>query len=135
MTVHEGGQGLAEPESRVAAFRLKAVQRLLYHTDVGWREPACALLRRAGGLGLDWQLFLMRLERLSTAGLSDFYSAELKDLAATKAHTRRGVGAWAVGVGGAYLPQPSHPYLPQSTLQSRMMAVGLLKLGDLRLLR
>ncbi|XP_064841871.1 ras-related protein Rab-26-like [Oncorhynchus masou masou] len=42
MTVHEGGQGLVELESRMAAFRLKAVQRLLYHTDVGWREPACA---------------------------------------------------------------------------------------------
>jgi hypothetical protein len=47
MTVHEGRQGLVELESRMAAFRLKAVQRLMYHTDVGWREPACALLRRA----------------------------------------------------------------------------------------
>jgi hypothetical protein len=78
MTVHEGGQGLVELESRMAAFRQKAVQRLLYHADVGWREPPCVLLRRAGGLGLDWQLFLMRLERLSTAGLSDFYSAMLR---------------------------------------------------------
>lgn len=31
-------------------------------------------------------------------------------LAAAKAHTRRGCGAWAVGVGGAHLPQPSHPF-------------------------
>ena len=29
-------------------------------------------------LGLDLQLFLMKLERLSTAGLSDFYSAVLR---------------------------------------------------------
>ena len=58
MTVHKGGQGLVELESRMAAFRLKAVQRLLYHADFGWRE----LLRRAGGLGLDRQLFLMKLE-------------------------------------------------------------------------
>ena len=69
MSVYEGGQGLVELESRVAAFRLKAAQRLLYHTDVGWREPSCVLLRRAGGLGLDRQLLLIRLERLSTAGL------------------------------------------------------------------
>ena len=34
MTIHEGGQALLELESRVAAFRLKAVQRLLYHADV-----------------------------------------------------------------------------------------------------
>ena len=33
-------------------------------------------------------------------------------LAAAKAHTRRGCGAWAVGVGvgGDYLQQPSHPF-------------------------
>jgi hypothetical protein len=61
------------------------------------------LLRRAGGLGLDWQLFLMRLKRLSTAALSDFYSALLRYLAAAKAHKRRGCGAWVLGVGRAYL--------------------------------
>ena len=44
MTVHEGGQGLVELKHRMATFLLKAVQRLLYHTDVGWREPACTLL-------------------------------------------------------------------------------------------
>ena len=32
MTIHEEGQSLVELESRVAAFRLKAVQKLLYHT-------------------------------------------------------------------------------------------------------
>ena len=33
-----------------------------------------------------------------------------KGLAAAKAHTRRGCGTWAVCVGGAYLPQPIHPF-------------------------
>ena len=42
------------------------------------RDPACVLLRRAGGLELDRWLFLMRLERLNTTGLSDFYSAVLR---------------------------------------------------------
>ena len=52
----------------------------------------------------------MKLEGLSTTGLSDFYSAVLAVLAAAKALVRRGCGAWAVGVGGAYLPQLSHPF-------------------------
>ena len=78
MSIHEGEQGLVELESKLAAFLLKVAQRLLQHIDVGWREPASALLNGAGGLGLDRQLFLMGLVRLSTAGLSDVYSVVLR---------------------------------------------------------
>lgn len=52
-------------------------------------------------------------------------------LAAAKAHTRRGCGAWAVGVGGAYLPQPSHPFEIGPVGHP---AGGVKRLGDLRLL-
>lgn len=40
-------------ESRMATFRLQAGQRLLYCADIWCGDPAWALLRRAGGLGLD----------------------------------------------------------------------------------
>ncbi|KAL7851076.1 hypothetical protein AOLI_G00214320 [Acnodon oligacanthus] len=53
LPTHEGGQGLIDLESRVAAFRLKAAQRLLYHSDLCWKESAHALLRMAGRMGLD----------------------------------------------------------------------------------
>ncbi|KAJ8398144.1 hypothetical protein AAFF_G00429880 [Aldrovandia affinis] len=43
-----------------------------------WREQACALLRGAGGMGLDWQLFLIRNENLNTGGLTDFYGVMLR---------------------------------------------------------
>ena len=55
--------------SRVTAFWLQAAQRLLYERDVSWRETGCALLRKAGGLGLDQHLFLMELEPTYTTRL------------------------------------------------------------------
>lgn len=136
MTVHEGGQGLVELESRMAAFRLKAAQRLLYHTDVGWREPACALLRRAGDLGLDRQLFLMKLERLSTAGLSDFYSAVLRAWQLLR-HTREGgvePGLWVWEEPIFHNPAIPLRSVQSATLQRQLMAGGVKRLGDLRLL-
>uniref|UniRef100_A0A0E9TUF1 Uncharacterized protein n=1 Tax=Anguilla anguilla TaxID=7936 RepID=A0A0E9TUF1_ANGAN len=54
----------------MAAFWLQAAQILQYSAGICWRGPACALLRSAGGLGLDRQLFLMELAGLNTAGIS-----------------------------------------------------------------
>ncbi|KAL7861665.1 hypothetical protein SRHO_G00131060 [Serrasalmus rhombeus] len=51
LPTHEGGQGLINRESRVAAFRLKAAQQLLYYSDLCWRETTHALLRKAGKHG------------------------------------------------------------------------------------
>ena len=51
--VHEGGQGLVDLESTVAAFRLQAAQKLLYSADICWGNPAWVLLQRASGTGLD----------------------------------------------------------------------------------
>ncbi|KAI4892597.1 hypothetical protein NFI96_030647 [Prochilodus magdalenae] len=51
LLTHERGQGLIDLESRVAAFRLKAVQRLLYRPDLPWRETAHVLLRKSWQYG------------------------------------------------------------------------------------
>ena len=78
LPLQEGGQGLIDLASRVAAFRLQAAQRLLYHEDVCWREPACSLLRRIGGMGLDRHWFLMEPGNLCSEGCTDFYKSVLR---------------------------------------------------------
>lgn len=78
LPVQEGGQGLIDLESRVTAFRLHAAQWLLYKAEVRRSETAAALLRKAGGLGLDRYLFLMELEHILMQGLSDFCTSVLK---------------------------------------------------------
>ncbi|KAI4899126.1 hypothetical protein NFI96_025912 [Prochilodus magdalenae] len=77
LPTHEGGQGLMDLESRVAAFRLKAVQRLLYHPDLPWRETAHVLLWKAGNKGLDRHLFLLDTTGLALSGLESFYASML----------------------------------------------------------
>ena len=77
LPLQEGGQGRIDLESRVAAFRLQAAQRLLYHQDVCWREPACSLLRRGGRLGLDRHLFVLWLDSVDVAGCGRFYESVL----------------------------------------------------------
>lgn len=78
LPLHEGGQGLVDLESRVAAFRLQAAQRLLYITEVCCRGMARALLKMAGRLGLDLQLFLMTPEGWNLTGAGDLYASVLK---------------------------------------------------------
>ncbi len=63
--------------ARLRTFRTD-VQRLLYGVDVSWAEVACALLRRAGNMGLDRHLFLMDINKLNLSGLSVFYRSILK---------------------------------------------------------
>jgi len=47
---------------RLMTFRLQTAKRLLYNNDSTWFDTAVALLRRAGGMGLDEHLFLIKLE-------------------------------------------------------------------------
>ncbi len=41
LQLSEGGQGLMDIKSKVAAFRLQTAQRLLYHQSQNWAEIAC----------------------------------------------------------------------------------------------
>ncbi|XP_067260308.1 polymeric immunoglobulin receptor-like [Chanodichthys erythropterus] len=65
----EGGQGLIDIISRIKAFRLQTAQRFLYGEDVSWFGVACGLLRRAGKMGFDRQLFLMDINKLDLTGV------------------------------------------------------------------
>ncbi|KAL7872592.1 hypothetical protein SRHO_G00075750 [Serrasalmus rhombeus] len=91
LPTHEGGQGLIDLESRVAAFRLKAAQRLLYHSDLCWKETAHALLGKAGSMGLDQHLFLLSADELDLSGLEDFYASALKAWKLLKATHEGGI--------------------------------------------
>ena len=86
LPVVEGGQGLVDVESRVAAFRLQAAQRLLYVEGLNWAGAACHILRKAGRLGLDRHLFLMELKGVDLSGLTPFYQAMLKAWTVFKTH-------------------------------------------------
>ncbi len=68
----EGGQGLIDIPSRLAAFRLQAAQRLLYTPQLSCRDLAFCLLQKAGILGFDRHLFLISLDCFSDAGLEGF---------------------------------------------------------------
>ncbi len=78
LPVAEGGQGLINIQSKIASFRLQTAQRLLYTSGPGWLDTARLLLRRAGHLGYDKQLFLLQPEDVVLAGLTPFYSSVLQ---------------------------------------------------------
>lgn len=73
LPVCEGGHGLVDVKSRIHAFRLQAAKRFLYQKDLLWTPTACAILQRAGGLGLDKHLFLMKLKDMNLSGITPFY--------------------------------------------------------------
>lgn len=78
LPVAEWGQGLINIESKIASFRLRTAQRLLYNSGLDWLDTARLLLRRAGRLGYDKQLFLLQPEDVILAGLTPFYSSVLQ---------------------------------------------------------
>ncbi len=77
LQLSEGGQGLMDIKSKVAAFRLQTAQRLLYHQSQNWAEIACVLLKRVGRMNLDRHLFLINLKEVDFNGLSSFYTSVL----------------------------------------------------------
>lgn len=54
------------------------MERLLYASGPGWLSTACLLLRRAGRLGYDKQLFLLKQEDVDVVGLTPFYGSMLQ---------------------------------------------------------
>lgn len=77
LPTHEGGQGLIDIPTRIEAFWLQAVQRLLYKSGHSWHNTAGLLLRKVGHLGLDKQLFLLHPHVVELTGLIHFYRSVL----------------------------------------------------------
>ena len=83
--------------SRVTAFRLQTAQRLLYSRGLPWTDTACLLLRKAGRLGYDKQLFLVQPQSVDTeTGLPSFYLSVLQAWQTVTAKRRTGTtpGMW-----------------------------------------
>lgn len=60
----EGGQGLVDIRSKIKSFHLQA--RVQHNISITWEHTGTSLLRRAGEVGLDKELLLIKLsERLS----------------------------------------------------------------------
>lgn len=78
LPVQEGGQGLIDITARIKAFRLQTAQRLLYSFGSPWIDTACVLLRKAGRLGYDKHLFLLKQQSLDLTGLTPFYQTVLQ---------------------------------------------------------
>ena len=78
LPVAEGGQGLINIQAKIASFRLQTAQRLLYNCGPSWFDTARLLLKRAGRLGYDKQLFLLKSEDVDLTGLTPFYSSVLQ---------------------------------------------------------
>lgn len=70
----EGGQGLIHLKSRIAAFRLHFVQRLLDGPmNVSWRAISCALLKTVGNFGMDKSLFIVDPQCFDLSKMPSFY--------------------------------------------------------------
>lgn len=74
LSKNEGGQGLIHLQSRVAAFRLKYIQRFLEGSEnENWSLVASIIFKNFEGLGLDKSLFWMNLKKFSVSKLPIFY--------------------------------------------------------------
>ena len=133
LPVTEGGQGLVDIGSRVVAFRLQAAQRLLYGPPTVWTDTARTLLRAAGRLGLDKQLFLMELPEHGFNELPPFYNSILNAWGSVKVLRRTDPqpGMWLFEeplFNNVFL---SREPFSSSTLQNQLAQAGITKLGHI----
>ncbi|KAK0148421.1 Transposon TX1 uncharacterized protein [Merluccius polli] len=134
LPVQEGGQGLVDINSRVTAFRLQTVQRLLYSLGLPWTDTACLLLRKAGRLGYDKQLFLVQPLCVDIeTGLAFFYLSVLQAWQTVTAKRRTGTtpGMWVFEeplFGNTII---TSQVLSSASLRVRLIEAGLVKLGHL----
>jgi len=128
LPVQEGGQGLINLKSRYAAFRLKTVQRFLYHQDQNWMEVACALLKRVGCLGLDRHLFLMDLKK-DLNGFTPFYASALQ---VWQFMSVGRVNVWDLEEPLFFNGLLSIEFLNAGTLHTNLIKAGICKIGHLK---
>uniref|UniRef100_H3CBT1 Reverse transcriptase zinc-binding domain-containing protein n=1 Tax=Tetraodon nigroviridis TaxID=99883 RepID=H3CBT1_TETNG len=119
--------GLINIQARIAASRLQTAQRILYTSGPGWIETARLLLRRAGRLGYDKQLFLLQPENVCQGGLAPFYSSVLQAWRTFRFSrtTEETAGMWV-------FEEPLFfNRILRSHLRARFRAAGCTKLGHL----
>lgn len=126
LQLSEGGQGLMDIKSKVAAFRLQIVKRLLYNQPQNWTEIACALLRRVGRMNLDRHLFLMNLKEVDFNGLPSFYESVLNvwQIFMVKRELSEVTHEWVLEE-----PLIFNPLLSSVLLKSKGVCISLVKAG------
>uniref|UniRef100_A0A3B3DKH2 Reverse transcriptase domain-containing protein n=1 Tax=Oryzias melastigma TaxID=30732 RepID=A0A3B3DKH2_ORYME len=133
LPVHEGGQGLIDIMSRVMAFRLHTGQRLLHHYGARWLDTAYTLLRRAGRLGYDKQLFLLNKGTPDLMGLSPYYGSVLNAWQAFKMKRENMLtpGPWTLQEPLFYNGAISTDLLDSLSVRAALQEAGCVKLGHL----
>nr|XP_046223606.1 deleted in malignant brain tumors 1 protein-like [Oncorhynchus gorbuscha] len=133
LPLHEGGQGLVDISSRITAFRLQAAQRLLYRDCSSWAETAYTLMRRAGCLGLDKHLFLLKLEGGDLTGLTPFYESVMQAWRVFVKSRKAGTppGMWLFEEPLFHNTAIQSRVLGSASLRSCLLGVGCTKLGHL----
>ncbi|XP_055770762.1 glutamate receptor-interacting protein 1-like [Salvelinus fontinalis] len=111
------------------AFRLQAAQRLLYSDGSSWVDTAYALMRRAGCLGLDKHLFLLKLGGGELNGLTPFYESVMQAWRVLVKSRKAGTlpGMWLFEEPLFY----NTSALGSASLRSCLLGVGCTKLGHL----
>lgn len=129
----EGGQGLVDIRSRIKTFRLQTAKRLLYGKDVSWTGVACALLRKAGNMGLDRHFFLMDTQGMDLSGLTPFYQSMLKawKILNVSRNLQDVRGLWMREEPLLYNPVVDLDNLKSSTMRTVLRNVGITKIGHL----
>uniref|UniRef100_A0A671WHQ0 Reverse transcriptase domain-containing protein n=1 Tax=Sparus aurata TaxID=8175 RepID=A0A671WHQ0_SPAAU len=133
LPVAEGGQGLINISAKVASFRLWTAQKLLYNCTPSWCDTARPLLRRAGRLGYDKQLFLLKLEDVDISGLTPFYTSVLQawqvfKIERNKKETR---GMWLFEEPLFFSDLLKSKTLQSASLRAKFREAGCTKLGHL----
>ncbi|MCI4376030.1 hypothetical protein PGIGA_G00183470 [Pangasianodon gigas] len=114
-------------------FRLQAAQRFLYQRTSTWQDTATVLLRRAGGMGFDKYLFVMKPQELDLLDLTPFYRSLLE---AWRVFSLSRMPDAAAGVWLLEEPLFNNPLLQSrmlssASLCSRLRTAGCMKLGHL----
>ncbi len=69
----EGGHGLMHVQSRIAAFRIQFIQRLLNGpVDSSWKFAACVILQGFGGLDFERSLFWLNPQKWTCLNYQSF---------------------------------------------------------------
>ena len=78
LPLDKGGQGLADLISKIMAFRMTAIKRLLHGPScLASRFLANSLLSQAGALGYSQDVFLIDVQHLDLTQLPSSYSSRL----------------------------------------------------------
>uniref|UniRef100_H3C2D2 BTB domain-containing protein n=1 Tax=Tetraodon nigroviridis TaxID=99883 RepID=H3C2D2_TETNG len=128
--------GLINIQARIATSRIQTAQRILYTSGPGWIETARLLLRRAGRLGYDKQLFLLQPENVCQSGLAPFYSSVLQAWMTFRftRTTEETAGMWVFEEPlffNSFLREENEAPRQSASLRARFRAAGCTKLGHL----